>query len=98
MFLLVQSPARGVELVRSLVAGVAVAVVPMPVPVVVEAVAIERPLRRRSEPEVVIDFREVLLVVGRLVIRRSDGERVLLAGRHRAVGVLADRRTRLEAQ
>ena len=42
VLVLVEAPARDVELVRALVAGVAVAVVPVPVPVVVEAVAVER--------------------------------------------------------
>ena len=98
VFLLVQPPARDVELVRALVARVAVAVVPVPVPVVVEAVSIEGPLGCWPEPQVVVDFREVRLVVGRLVVRRPDRQRELLTGRHRAVGVLADRGARLEAQ
>src|SRR5262249_44690798 len=47
MLLLLQAPARDVELMRTLVAGVAVAVRPVPVPVVMEAVAVEPTLRRR---------------------------------------------------
>src|SRR5206468_2639623 len=43
VLVLAEPPPRDIELVRALVAGVAVAVVPMPVPVVVEAVAAERP-------------------------------------------------------
>ena len=50
VLVLLQAPARDVELVRALVAGVAVAVVPVPVPVVVEAIAVERraPARARA--------------------------------------------------
>ena len=98
MLLLVQAPARDVELVRPLVARVAVAVVPLPVPVVVEAVAVERLLRRGPDPEVVLDLREVRRVVRRFVVGRVDRQRELLAGAHRAVGILADARARLEAQ
>jgi len=63
VLLLLETPARDVELMRTLVAAVAVAVVPVPVPVVVEAVAVERPLLGRPEPQVVIHLREVLLIV-----------------------------------
>ena len=70
----------------------------MPVPVVVEAVAVERPRRRGSEPDVVAHVGQVGVVVRRLDRGRLDVELVLLAGRHRAVGVLADRRARLEAE
>ncbi len=83
---------------RPLIAAVAVAVVPVPVPVVVEAVAIERALRRRTEPQVVVDFRQIPIVVGRLVAGRGQRQRVLLARLHRPVGIPADRRPRLVAQ
>src|SRR5206468_13027555 len=57
VLVLLQTPAGDVELVRPLVAGVAVAVVPVPVPVVVEAVAVERAQRRGAQPDVVADAR-----------------------------------------
>ena len=98
MLLLAKAPARDVELVRTLVARVAVAVVPVPVPVVVEAIAVERPLRRRAEPQVVIDLRQVGGVVGRLRRGRHATELVLFAGSHRTIGILADAGARLEAQ
>ena len=98
MLLLAQAPARDVELVRTLVAGIAVAVIPVPVPVVMESVAVERPLRRRTEPQVVVDLRQVGGVVGRLDAGRHATEFVLFSGRHRTVGVFADARARLEAQ
>src|SRR5258708_27582443 len=99
MILLAQSPARDVELVRPLVAGVAVAVGPLPVPVVVEAIAVERLDRRRAHPQVIIDLRQVIGGVRSVVSLATDGERERLVGRgHRTVGVLADVRTRLEAQ
>ena len=54
VFVFVHSPAGNVELMRPLVADVAVSVVPMPVPVVMEAVAVERPLWCWAEPEVIM--------------------------------------------
>ena len=39
-------------------------------PVVVEAIAVERALRRGTEPQIVVDLREVLRVVRRFVRRR----------------------------
>ena len=51
-----------------------------------------------TEPEVVVDLGQVLRVVWRQIVGRADGQRELLAGRHRSVGILANRRTRLEAQ
>ena len=56
------SPQRDVELMGTLVSGVAVAAFPVPVPVVMEAIAIERPLRRRTEPEIVIDLDDTSVV------------------------------------
>ena len=56
VLLLLQTPARDVELMRTLIAGVAVAVVPVPVPVVMEAIAVEDALRRGTEPQIVIDL------------------------------------------
>ena len=50
-------PAGDVHLVDPLVADVAVAEIPEPVPVVVDVVGVERVLRRRAEPEVVVDGR-----------------------------------------
>src|SRR4029079_1584433 len=98
MLLLLQAPARDVELVRPLVAAVSVAVIPMPMPVVVEPVTVERPLRGRAQPQVVVDFRQVLICVGGLVGVRGERERVLLARLHRAVRIFADRRPRLVAE
>src|SRR5204863_2501272 len=98
VLLLLQTPSRDVELVRTLVPAVAVAVVPVPVPVVVKAIAVERPLRRGTEPQVVVDFRQVLLVVGGLVRGGRHGQRVLFSGRHPSIRVLADRGPRLVAQ
>ena len=84
---------------RTLVAGVAVAVVPVPVPVVVEAIAVERPLRRGPEPHVVVHLRQVRRVVGRLVVRGVDVQLVL--SRPAAIGpsgYLPIAGPRLEAQ
>ena len=98
MLLLLEAPPRDVELVRTLVAAVAVPEVPVPVPVVVKAIAVERPFRGRAQPQIVVDLRQILLVVGRLVRGGGDGERVLFSGRHRAIRVLADRGPRFVAQ
>ena len=54
MLLLLESPARDVELVRTLIAAVAVAVVPVPVPVVMKVIAVERPFGRRSQRKPVL--------------------------------------------
>src|SRR6267142_1821743 len=50
-----EPPPRGIDLVYSLVAKVAVSRLPDPVPVVMKAVAGERLQRRRPGPEVIID-------------------------------------------
>ncbi len=52
-----EAPPGDVDLVYAVVARVACSVVPEPVPVIVEPVAIERPLRCRPEPEVIVDVR-----------------------------------------
>src|SRR5262249_5157065 len=62
------------------------------------AIAVERAFWRRAEPEVVIDSGQVRSVVGRLDGRRLDVQFVLLAGRHRAIRVLADAGPRFEAE
>src|SRR6266566_4063971 len=93
MVVLAEPPARDVELMRPLVARVAVAEVPVPVPVVVEAVGIERPLRRRPEPEVVVHplgHGAVLFPANRLAVAgnpRLDKRHLTeLAGPHELVG------------
>ena len=63
-----------------------------------KAVAIERAHGRRSQPQIVIDLRQIGSVVGRLGSARFDVQRVPLAGGHRTVRVLPDRRARFEAQ
>src|SRR3954452_21866741 len=98
MLVLAESPPRDIELMRSLVARVAVAVVPVPVPVVVEVVPVERLLRRGPEPRVVIDLRQVLRRVRTFRSLPANGERELaVPGLHRSVRGLADRRARPEA-
>src|SRR5262249_52109592 len=52
-----ENGAGHVESVDAVVAQLARAVVPEPVPVVMEAIRVKRPLRRRTEPEIVIDAR-----------------------------------------
>ena len=98
MAALTQAPARDVELVRALVARVAVAVVPVPVPVVVEAVPVEGTQGGGAQPHVVVDLGEVGGVVGGLVVLGLHVEAVLLARLHGAVGIAADVGTGLEAQ
>ena len=50
----IHPPARDVHLVRSLVPQVGAAVIPEPVPGVMEAVFVERTIRSRSQPQIVI--------------------------------------------
>src|SRR5262249_49624873 len=68
--------ANGVEGVDAVVAQFAGAVVPVPVPVVVEAIRVERPLRRRPQPQVVIDagwHGTVLLVADARTVAGNPG-------------------------
>src|SRR5262249_21009795 len=50
-----EHPAGHVEGVDGVVADLAGAVIPEPVPMIMKAIRIERPLRRRAEPEIIID-------------------------------------------
>ena len=64
-----QAPSRHVDLMRSLIAHVAVAVIPEPVPVVMEAVAREFVFGSGPGPEVVVE-------AGRDRLHRSVADRV----------------------
>ena len=55
MLFFVQATAGNVELMWSLVAGIAVSGIPVPVPVVVETAFIERPVGGRPKPKVIVD-------------------------------------------
>ena len=57
MFLLADQPAHRVERVHAGVAQIGRSVLPEPVPAVVEVVLVERPVRCRSKPQVVVHAR-----------------------------------------
>ena len=62
----VHSPQNDVVEVDAPIVAQAVAIVPEPAELVVEAVPVERPLGRRSEPQVVVDARRRIVLSGGL--------------------------------
>ncbi len=100
MGLLLQAPAGDVELMGAGVPDIPVAVIPLPVPVVMEPVPVERALRRRAQPEIVMDIRQVGLVHRVHHHLREVPEQLVLARPPvgRAVREVPDVRPGLDAQ
>src|SRR5581483_11720759 len=69
---LLNRPHCDIEHMHALISDLAVAVVPEETPVVMEAVGIERALRRGAQPDVVVDARR------RIAIRRTPDGRAHL--------------------